>query len=203
MSTIREENYFSNSSLPLILALSSGGEPVRWIDYEKCAYYYTKDKILWTLGSTEIKLHGGTNAISGKQSVLKMDSIVAINFNKSFKKKDYRPLLTNRTLFERDRYLCAYCGKTHPRHKLTRDHVHPISDGGLDMWENCVTACRACNQYKGSKSLQKSGLELFYVPYAPSLNEHLILQNRKILTDQMEFLIKGVSKNSRLLLLKN
>jgi len=32
----------------------------------------------------------------------------------------------------------------------------------------------------------------------PNYNEHLILQNRRILADQMEYLIKGVSKNSRI-----
>ena len=41
-------------------------------------------------------------------------------------------------------------------------------------------------------------MELAYVPYVPSYNESLILSNRRILDDQMSFLLKGVSEHSRL-----
>jgi hypothetical protein len=199
MSTRSEENYFTESKLPLILTLNGGGEPIRWINYEKGAYYYTKNKVLWSMGSVQINLHGGTNSETGTQSILKMDTIIAVDFNKHVKRLDYKPTLTNRTLFERDKYLCAYCGKTYAKHKLTRDHIIPLSAGGKDVWENCVTSCYHCNQWKGAKDLHDSGLQLLYIPYVPSFHEHLILQNRRILADQMEFLLKGVSKNSRLL----
>lgn len=184
---------------PMILSLNAYGEPVRWIDYEKCAYYKAKDKILWSLGQHEITLHGGINAETGQQSKLILDTIVAIDYNKSVARKvEYKPRLTNRTLFARDRNICAYCGHSYDRKKLTRDHIMPTSRGGKDIWENCVTSCYGCNQWKGNRTLQEINLQLLYVPYRPSLNEHLILQNRKILADQMEFLMKGVSKESRL-----
>jgi len=34
---------------------------------------------------------------------------------------------------------------------LTREHVKPISRGGLDTWENVTTACSTCNHKKGSR----------------------------------------------------
>lgn len=37
-----------------------------------------------------------------------------------------------------------------------------------------------------------------YVPYVPNRYEAFILRNRKILADQMEFLLQGVPKNSRM-----
>ena len=40
------------------------------------------------------------------------------------------PLLTNRTLFQRDRNLCLYCGVQFAHSSLTRDHVIPASRGG-------------------------------------------------------------------------
>ena len=40
---------------------------------------------------------------------------------------------------------------------------------------------------------------LLYVPYAPSVHEGLILANRRILADQMEFLAALLPANSRLL----
>jgi len=40
---------------------------------------------------------------------------------------------------------------------------------------------------------EESGLELLYAPYVPNKAEYLILTNRKILADQMEFLVQHVS----------
>ncbi len=64
---------------------------------------------------------------------------------------------------------------------------------------NVVTACSSCNHKEGGKSLKESGMELRYVPYEPNHYESLILQNRNILADQMDYLISGVPKHSRIL----
>jgi hypothetical protein len=37
-----------------------------------------------------------------------------------------------------------------------------------------------------------------FVPYVPSLHEDMILRGRRILADQMEFLLAGVPRGSRL-----
>lgn len=50
----------------------------------------------------------------------------------------------------RDGYRCVYCGSTED---LTIDHVKPRCFGGETNSSNCVTACRPCNQAKGSKHL--------------------------------------------------
>jgi 5-methylcytosine-specific restriction endonuclease McrA len=47
----------------------------------------------------------------------------------------------------RDGHKCVYCGSSE---NLTIDHVRPKSKGGTDTADNCVTACRPCNQAKGS-----------------------------------------------------
>ena len=41
-------------------------------------------------------------------------------------------------------------------------------------------------------------MRLLYVPYTPSRHEHFILRNRNILADQMEYLLMGVPRTSRL-----
>lgn len=46
---------------------------------------------------------------------------------------------------------CAYCLRRDT--KLTRDHVVPITRGGLDAPENIVPACVSCNTSKGNKIL--------------------------------------------------
>jgi hypothetical protein len=45
--------------------------------------------------------------------------------------------------------------------------------------------------------LHECGLELLYVPYIPDKAEALILQNRNILSDQMQFLSDFLPKHSR------
>ena len=54
---------------------------------------------------------------------------------------------------------------------------------------NVVTACRACNHRKSSRTPEQAGMALLYTPYVPSLWEDFILRNRRILADQMEFLM--------------
>lgn len=178
---------------PLILAVNVGGEPTGWMNYRRICYYYCKDMVVWTLGKNRIRLRGGINAITGMQSILEIDSIVAIN-NKyspfSFKHTN-TPRLINKTLFRRDKNICAYCGKIFHPNYLTRDHIVPQSKGGKDSWENCVTSCKPCNIFKGDRTLEQTNAKLLFVPYIPSHYEHLILQNRKILEDQMEYLTRG------------
>jgi 5-methylcytosine-specific restriction endonuclease McrA len=199
MSEINATTCNSIQELPLILALNSGGEPLGWINYEKSAFYYAKNKVRWSLGEYEVVLRGGINAETGKQSTLKMDTIIALDSNKSpTHYRKHTPTLSNLTLFERDMRLCAYCGEVFSSKKLTRDHVLPTSKGGKDIWTNVVTACSPCNRKKDARTPEQAGMPLLYVPYTPSYNETLILMNKKILSDQMEFLLKGVPENSRL-----
>jgi len=80
---------------------------------------------------------------------------------------------------------------------LTRDHVMPVSKGGRDTWVNVVTACWSCNVRKGSRTPQQAGMPLLAVPYRPSWVEHLILSNRNILADQMEFLVNHLPRDRR------
>ena len=72
--------------------------------------------------------------------------------------------LTNEALFLRDAHTCQYCGRPKERlkrdEKLTRDHVTPQCQGGLDTWENCVTACSTCNGRKADKRPTEAGMTL-------------------------------------------
>ena len=187
--------------IPKILQLDASGNPMDWITYADFATLQAKGRIAWTTGTYACTLRGGINAATGKRSELVMDTIVAVKHEKGAKQNKrhatgFNPTLTNKMLFERDKYMCAYCGHVYPKHKLTRDHVHPVSKGGPDVWENVVTACNTCNRWKDNKTLEDAELKLLYVPYKPTFHEHLILDNRNILEDQMLFLLKGVSEHS-------
>lgn len=107
------------------------------------------------------------------------------------------PPLSNRELFRRDRHICAYCGGEFAYLKLTRDHITPVSRGGRDIWMNVVTACRHCNGIKRNRTPEEARVELIYAPYIPNRAEYLILTNRQILSDQMEFLRPHIASHSR------
>lgn len=187
---------------PDILELNRNAEPVRFMNYREYVRQASKSNILWSMGEYEVTLYGGTNARTGKRSKLVIDTIVAMDNDKSpFSYISDVPTLTNEALFKRDQFLCAYCGNKYRAKELTRDHVHPTSRGGVDEWDNVVAACKPCNSYKGSELLSEGRLQLLYVPYTPNYYESLILRQKNILADQMKFLIKGVHKNSRLRLL--
>lgn len=184
---------------PLILQLDVAGNPCRWITYEDAAYYYAKDLVAWTMGDDGFTIYGGENRVTGKQSSMDMNTIIAVKGEIGDKGLFRTPTLTNRALFRRDQNICAYCGGEFGHDHLTRDHVIARSKGGPDKWTNVVTACSGCNKLKDDRSVEEAGMKLLYVPYAPNRAEYLILMNRTILADQMEFLMAKVSKDSRLL----
>lgn len=180
-----------------ILALDISGTPRQWISSDDAITYHAKKAVAWSLGKVVAKYRGGVQQ-DGSPSYLESTSIIAIKGHGFNPHKHTTVALSNRTLFGRDRYICAYCGGHFPNyHDLSRDHIVPKSRGGENSWMNSITACRECNSKKGNRTLKESGLELLYVPYVPNHFENLILQNRNIMIDQMEYLISGVPKYSR------
>jgi hypothetical protein len=73
-----------------------------------------------------------------------------------------------------------------------------VGQKGQDHWMNVVTACKSCNHRKGNRTPEQARMPLLYAPYVPSLWEDFILRNRRILADQMEFLMSHLPKSSRL-----
>lgn len=138
-------------------------------------------------GSRNCCFHGGHNAITGEQSIIKVNSIIGTRGVHGINPFELRPGLTNGKLFIRDRNVCAYCGQRFHETELTREHIVPFAQNGIDNWMNVVTACRSCNHRKSSRTPEQAGMPLLYAPYVPSLWEDFILRNRRILTDQMAF----------------
>ena len=55
---------------------------------------------------------------------------------------------SKKNVMVRDGFTCQYCGALKA---LTIDHVIPVSRGGKSTFENCVTACKDCNNKKSNK----------------------------------------------------
>lgn len=183
-----------------ILTLDAQGQPSRWISHEAAITYHAKNLVAWQLGEGQgdVIFRGGENRVTGLLTTITTAPIIAVKGRATAAKRMHKaPPLTNRELFNRDRHLCAYCGKTFSDIKLTREHVIPRSRGGLDIWENVVCACESCNHKKDNQLLEECGMKLLYVPYVPNRAEALILASRNILACQMAYLLSFVSKSSR------
>ena len=182
-----------------VLKLSAQGLPQSWISLEQAVIHYASDEVRWESGGEVAVFHGGTNAITGEQSIITVNSIIGTKGVPHINPFDLKPSLTNDKLFARDRNVCAYCGDHFHETELTREHIRPIGQGGPNTWMNVVTACKSCNHRKGNRTPEQARMPLLYAPYVPSLWEDFILRNRRILADQMDFLLAHVPKSSRLL----
>ena len=182
-----------------VLKLSAQGLPQSWISLEQAVIHYAAQEVRWEMGREIAVFHGGHNALTGVQSVITINSIIGTKGVPSINPFHLKPGLTNHKLFARDRNICAYCGEHFIEEELTREHIIPFAQDGIDTWMNVVTACRACNHRKSHRTPEQAKMPLLYTPYVPSLWEDFILRNRRILADQMEFLMAHVPKSSRLI----
>lgn len=181
-----------------VLRLSGHGMPQSWITLEEAVVQYASGDVQWALGETIAVFRGGINAHTGVQSRIEVASIIGTQGVPRHNPLAARVTLTNPKLFGRDRNLCAYCGDHFPDSELTREHIVPTAQGGPDHWRNVVTACKACNHRKANRTPEQARMPLLYVPYVPSVWEDFILRNRRILSDQMDFLAARLPKTSRL-----
>ena len=181
-----------------VLQLDVSGRPQAWISAKEAAVIYASDGIAWTLGDPFHVLRGGMQRRTGLQSCIEVHPIIAVRGAVPSRAWRLQPGLTNAKLFARDRHLCAYCGRRYHAEDLTREHIVPTSRGGTDSWMNCITACRPCNGHKGNRMPEEASMSLLYLPYVPTLHEDMILRGRRILADQMDFLLASVPRSSRL-----
>jgi 5-methylcytosine-specific restriction endonuclease McrA len=181
-----------------VLFLDKSGQPLEWGSWRKAVEHYAKDHVLWTLGDDAVLYRGGHNA-HGVQSKIEVAPIIAVNGEAAGRKRYKIPTLSNKYLFARDRWTCAYCGTVnHNETKLTCDHIVPRSRGGKDIWENVVTACMPCNNYKDNYLLTEIGMELRYIPFVPTQADILFMDSRSILPCQAEYLLPFCSERARL-----
>lgn len=84
---------------------------------------------------------------------------------------------SKRNVMVRDRFKCQYCGSGRD---LTIDHVIPASRGGKSTFENCVTACKDCNNKKNDRTPSESHMYLKKQPYAPTISEYIRARVEKL-----------------------
>src|SRR5574342_269401 len=120
--------------------------------------------ILLFTGKAE-RVEDTTRVIRSPSTALTLPSVIRLHH---FVRKPIPPTLSfnKKNILKRDAYTCQYCGRNGGE-RMTIDHVIPKSLGGRTVWENVVSACRACNLKKGNKPPEEMGMRLLRPPSKP------------------------------------
>lgn len=119
----------------------------------------------WLVFSSDSEMsHGYHFAHSSRWKIAVPEIIVLRNYDR-LPSRDVK--YSRQTIFERDAFRCAYCGKEFRRSELTIDHIVPRAKGGKSSFKNTISACVPCNSKKGHKTLEESGMKLHFKPKKP------------------------------------
>lgn len=59
------------------------------------------------------------------------------------------------TVYNKFRGHCAYCGCELEYKDMQADHIEPLELGGADDMDNLFPACRSCNHYKNTFTVER------------------------------------------------
>ena len=148
----------------LVLVLDKTYMPLSIVPAKKAFKYLVAQKAV-VVENTDIRIQEWH-----VPSVIKLGNFIGHSAYGKIKVK-----FNKRTLLERDKYLCQYCGKSLNKDKATIDHVIPKGGGykGPTGWSNCVIACQPCNLSKGNRTPQEANMKLLTQPKYPHYVNHL------------------------------
>lgn len=145
------------------LALNASFEPLTMVPLKRALRLVID-------GKAEIVEADGARAVHSERLALPRPIVIRLRKFVHVPRR-FRRQVTNTFLFARDGYRCQYCGRAsyelRPRESLTRDHVVPISRGGLNVWTNVVTACSPCNTRKSNHLAEECGMHVLHAPMEP------------------------------------
>jgi len=98
---------------------------------------------------------------------------------------------SKKNVMVRDGFKCVYCGTEGVR--FTIDHVFPKSKGGISSFENCVTACKPCNNDKGDRSCSEAKMYPKTKLITPTISEFLRMKIKTLgIQDVLDDIFKAM-----------
>lgn len=146
-----------------VLVLDGALQPVSRISWETAMKLYVTDKI-------EVVRFYKDKIVRSARKEWKVPAVVKIitGFLVTNKK---RIKFSRENVYARDGYSCQYCGirfEKGQHREMTWDHVVPRAQGGVTKWDNVTTACFSCNQKKGNRTPEQSGMYPKQSPVKPT-----------------------------------
>jgi 5-methylcytosine-specific restriction endonuclease McrA len=184
-----------------ILRTDVAGMPLEWVDYREAARLYHTDQVAYTCGTLLYRLYGGTwrepecapsstSIPSSRRSAYRQSRQSARRglYAAAQQPDAVPPRCLSVPVLRRAFYLQLVVARS-------RDAVQPRRH---DTWGNVVSACRRCNNAKASRTPEQAGMQLLAVPFTPTYAEYIYLKGRRVLADQMEYLVAHFPRSSPL-----
>jgi len=141
-----------------VLKLDSSFKPIEVVSWQE-AFVLTYVGKAWAVEYTDQWVHSASNAFQ-------VPAVIALK--KYIDEKFFTITCSRKNILLRDNNVCQYCRNKFPEHELTIDHVIPRCKGGKNVWNNVATACKPCNQQKGSHLPATAPVSLMRQPRKPS-----------------------------------
>ena len=156
--------------MPQCVLLNADYTFLNLVNWRRAVCLLSKGKVeVLSYSETFIRTSGG--ALMKIPAVMKLVKLIRTIFRS-------RVPFSKKNVLIRVGFKCAYCGTE--KEKLTIDHIVPRSKGGETTFENCVAACRSCNNHKGSRTPREIRKHLRVKPYQPTISEFIRLKIRKL-----------------------
>ena len=153
-----------------VLLLNGSREPISFISEENAIVLAMKDRV-------EVLSHWADAPFRSAHSTWPVPAVVALK--RYVHKRSKAPRFRRRVLFNRDGWVCQYCGDAVLPRTAEVEHVLPISRGGRTTWSNCVTACRRCNKKKRNMTPAEAEMPLVVEPREPH-PVHFLSSNSRV-----------------------
>ncbi len=140
------------------LVLNATNEPLARIPWSKAMVLFLKGKV-------EVVEEYENRVVRSATLEWAMPSV--IRFLRYIGRRKRAIKFSRENLYARDKGKCQYCQVSVKREDITYDHVIPKSQGGMTKWSNIVISCFNCNQRKGSKTPEQSGMFPLKKPVKP------------------------------------
>jgi 5-methylcytosine-specific restriction endonuclease McrA len=141
------------------LLLNATFEPLKIISWQRAI-------TLLTQGKVEV-IDFYDRDIRGVSLTFRLPSILRLLKLVKIRRASREVRFSRANIYQRDKYVCQYCGVKYHAEDLTFDHVIPQVQGGEAIWENIVTACLACNNRKGGRTPREAKMRLIRPPVKP------------------------------------
>ncbi len=153
------------------------------VSWKKAFALMTKGKVE-VLKYSEMVIRSAAGAVLKIPAVMKLVKLVRTIYKA-------RVPFSKKNVMVRDGFKCVYCGVTGVR--FTIDHVKPKSKGGKSSFENCVCACKSCNNKKGRKTCKEARMYPKARLEQPTISEFLLLKVKTLGVDKiLKDLFKGI-----------
>lgn len=143
-------------------------------DYEPLNVCNVRRALVLVIGGKAEVLEAGANSLQSPSVSFLAPSVIRLVY--MIRRPRPRVKLSRREIFIRDNHTCQYCNRQFS--DLTIDHVIPRSRGGQHVWDNVVSACRACNHRKGGKSVAEARMALRMQPHEPRAGTYYTIERR-------------------------